>query len=72
MSHAIHYGSSVFEGIRAYGTSKGPAIFRLPDHIDRFQYSAGVLFMDVPFTKEEISEEEMEKIKTRLRNLGYL
>ncbi|RMF58078.1 MAG: branched-chain amino acid transaminase [Calditrichaeota bacterium] len=56
MSHVLHYGSSVFEGIRAYETSRGPAIFRLEDHIDRFFTSAAALNMDVPYTKEEIIE----------------
>ena len=54
MSHALHYGTSVFEGIRAYNTSKGPAIFRLPEHIDRFFHSASILSMKVPYSKEEI------------------
>ncbi|MDH5742360.1 MAG: branched chain amino acid aminotransferase, partial [Candidatus Aminicenantes bacterium] len=56
MSHALHYGTSVFEGIRAYKTSKGPAVFRLPDHIDRFFYSASLLRMKIPYSKEEIAE----------------
>ena len=54
MSHALHYGTSVFEGIRAYSTAKGSAIFRLPEHVDRFLHSASVLGMKVPFSKEEI------------------
>ncbi len=56
MSHALHYGTSVFEGIRAYPTANGPAVFRLPEHLDRFFHSASVLSMDVPYTKEEITE----------------
>jgi branched-chain amino acid aminotransferase len=54
MVHALHYGSSVFEGIRAYSTARGPAIFRLKEHIDRFLYSAAVAKMDVPYTREDI------------------
>jgi branched-chain amino acid aminotransferase len=54
MAHALHYGSSVFEGIRAYQTAKGPAIFRLKEHLDRFLYSAAVAKMDVPYTRDEI------------------
>lgn len=54
MSHALHYGSSVFEGIRAYNTKKGPAVFRLNEHIDRLFISASVLNMEVPYSKEEI------------------
>jgi branched-chain amino acid aminotransferase len=56
LSHALHYGTSVFEGIRAYPTANGPAIFRLAEHLDRFFHSASVLSMDIPYTKEEITE----------------
>jgi branched-chain amino acid aminotransferase len=56
MMHALHYGSSVFEGIRAYGTAKGAAIFRLPEHNDRFLLSAGVAKMKCSYTKEQITE----------------
>jgi branched-chain amino acid aminotransferase len=54
MVHALHYGSSVFEGIRAYPTAKGPAIFRLNEHVDRFLYSASVARMPVPYSREKI------------------
>ncbi len=63
MSFALHYGGSVFEGIRAYKTAEGPAIFRLPEHVDRFLYSAEVISMKVPYSKEEI----LEAIKLTLR-----
>ena len=56
MVHALHYGSSVFEGIRAYSTAKGIAIFRLKEHLDRFLYSAAVAKMDVPYTREDITQ----------------
>jgi len=56
MSHALHYGTSVFEGIRAYNTPKGPAIFRLPEHIERFFHSASTLNMKPPCNKEEITQ----------------
>ncbi len=56
MMHALHYGTSVFEGIRAYGTPRGPAIFRLPEHVDRFLVSAAVAKMRSPYAKEEITE----------------
>ncbi len=48
MSHVVHYGSCVFEGIRCYSTASGPAIFRLPEHIRRFQDSAKIYRMDIP------------------------
>ena len=54
MMHALHYGTSVFEGIRAYATPRGPAIFRLPEHIDRFLLSASVAKMVSPYSKDEI------------------
>jgi branched-chain amino acid aminotransferase len=56
LSHALHYGTSVFEGIRAYPTANGPAIFRLPEHLDRFFHSASALSMDIPYSKAEITE----------------
>jgi len=55
MSHALHYGNSVFEGIRAYATDDGPAVFRLEDHIVRFMHSASILDMDVPYPPTEIT-----------------
>lgn len=54
MSHVVHYGSSVFEGIRAYDTHLGPAIYRLNDHIRRLYDSAKIYRMDVPWTVDEI------------------
>jgi branched-chain amino acid aminotransferase len=54
MLHGLHYGTSVFEGIRAYNTARGPAVFRLPEHVDRLFHSASVLRMDVPHTKDEV------------------
>ena len=56
MMHALHYGTSVFEGIRAYSTPRGPAVFRLPEHNDRLLVSAAVAKMKSPHTKEEIAE----------------
>ena len=56
MTFALHYGGSVFEGIRAYPTPKGVAIFRLPEHIDRLLHSASVAKMKVRYTKNQITE----------------
>ena len=56
MSHALHYGSSVFEGIRAYKTHKGTCIFRLQEHVDRLFDSAKVYRMNIPFTNEEVKQ----------------
>ena len=63
LTHALHYGSGVFEGIRAYNTKNGPAIFRLPKHIDRFFYSASALEMKIPFSKTEIKTAVLKTIK---------
>jgi branched-chain amino acid aminotransferase len=54
MSHVLHYGSSVFEGIRAYDTARGPAVFRLDEHIKRLFHSAKTLNMEVPYSSEAI------------------
>jgi branched-chain amino acid aminotransferase len=54
LSHAFHYGTSVFEGERAYETAKGPAIFRHQDHLDRLEASAKLYYMDLPFAKEQL------------------
>lgn len=67
LTHALHYGTSIFEGIRAYDTPQGPAIFRLPEHVERLFHSAKVLMMEIPFTPEEISE----AIKQVVRENGY-
>ena len=53
-SHGLNYGSGVFEGIRCYDTSKGPAVFRLADHLVRLENSARLLYMDLPYTVEEL------------------
>ena len=49
LSHGLHYGTSVFEGIRAYHTNKGPAIFRAEEHYDRLFDSAKIIQMNIPF-----------------------
>jgi branched-chain amino acid aminotransferase len=54
LTHTLHYGCGVFEGIRAYPTSQGPAVFRLTDHIKRLFDSAKIFMIDVPFTLDEI------------------
>jgi branched-chain amino acid aminotransferase len=56
LTHALHYGTGVFEGIRAYETEGGTAVFRHQDHLDRLENSAKLYYMDLPFTKEQIRE----------------
>jgi branched-chain amino acid aminotransferase len=79
LTHTLHYGSGVFEGIRAYPTPRGVAVFRLGDHIRRLFASARVFLIDVPFTEEQIEEATREVVRVNgltdgcyLRPLVYL
>lgn len=72
MAHALHYGSSVFEGIRCYATPKGPAIFRLDDHNRRLFASAKIYEMPIPYTLEEINAACREVIRANGLGKGYL
>jgi branched-chain amino acid aminotransferase len=56
LTHSLHYGLGVFEGIRCYETRKGPAIFRLDEHIDRLFSSAHIFLLDIPYSKKEIRD----------------
>ena len=62
LTHALHYGTGVFEGIRAYETERGTAIFRHQDHLNRLEASAKLYYMDLPFSKEQIREATHELI----------
>lgn len=68
LTHTLHYGCGVFEGIRAYPTDGGPAVFRLTDHITRLFNSARIFMIDVPFTPEEIIE--ATKLTVRVNGLA--
>lgn len=72
MSHALHYGSSVFEGIRAYKTPKGAAIFRLPEHVDRLLRSASVAKMEVPYGKQDIIAVIKETMRENKLESAYI
>jgi branched-chain amino acid aminotransferase len=61
-SHGLHYGTGVFEGIRCYETPKGPAVFRLTDHLQRLHNSARLLYMDIPYSVGELREASLELI----------
>ena len=63
LTHTLHYGCGVFEGIRAYETAQGPAVFRLTDHIERLFASAKIFMIDIPFTVQEIIEATKETVK---------
>jgi branched-chain amino acid aminotransferase len=62
LTHAMHYGTGVFEGIRAYETERGPAIFRHQDHLDRLENSSKLYYMDLPFSKQQIREATHELV----------
>lgn len=72
LSHVIHYGTSVFEGLRAYKNNKGLAIFRLKEHVDRLFESARVYNMKIPFTPEKITEGVIETIKVNNLESCYI
>jgi branched-chain amino acid aminotransferase len=67
LTHTFHYGMGVFEGVRAYRTDKGPAIFRLRDHTDRLFDSAHILGMKLPYDRETI--DEAQRVAVRENNL---
>lgn len=72
LSHVIHYGSSVFEGIRAYKTRKGTAIFRLKEHTDRLFNSAKIYRMKIPFSKKVITQAMLETIRRNKHKACYI
>jgi branched-chain amino acid aminotransferase len=63
LTHSLHYGSGVFEGIRAYPTSRGVAVFRLTDHINRLFNSARIFMIDVPFSPDELVAASKELVR---------
>ena len=63
MSHVLHYGSGVFEGIKCYNTVHGPAIFRLEDHIQRLFESGNKYMIQIPFTEDEIIDATIETVR---------
>jgi branched-chain amino acid aminotransferase len=72
MSHALHYGSSVFEGIRSYATPDGAAIFRLTDHLNRLYMSAKIYDMALPYTADDLAAACREVIKRNGLGAAYL
>lgn len=72
LTHSLHYGLSVFEGVRAYETAKGPAIFRLREHTERLFNSARVFMMDMPFSAEVVNAAQCEVIRANGLKSGYL
>ncbi len=78
LTHTLHYGNGVFEGIRAYETDSGPAVFRLTPHIERFFRSAKILFIDIPWTVDQLVQAVKDTVRVNdlpscyIRPLAYL
>src|SRR3712207_3348310 len=72
LNPTLHYGWGVFEGIRAYATSRGPAVFRLTDHINRLFDSAKIFLIDIPWTSEQLVEAVKETIRVNGLDACYI
>ncbi|HJL95885.1 MAG TPA: branched-chain amino acid transaminase [SAR86 cluster bacterium] len=72
LTHTLHYGLGVFEGVRAYNTPKGPSIFRLQDHTERLFKSAGTVNMKIPYSKEEINIAHKQVIQLNNLSEAYI
>jgi branched-chain amino acid aminotransferase len=72
LTHALHYGDGVFEGIRAYKAKSGTAIFRLTDHMRRLHRSAKILMMDVPYSVDQLVDATRETIRVNALEAGYI
>lgn len=72
LTHTLHYGLGIFEGIRCYNTERGPAIFRLEEHVDRLLKSAHIFLLEIPFSKEEIKRAIIDTVKVNRLNECYI
>jgi len=72
LTHTLHYGMGVFEGVRAYPTEEGTAIFRLQEHTDRLFRSAHILGMDMPFDKDTLNAAQRDAVAKNNLNSAYL
>ena len=72
LTHTLHYGMGVFEGVRAYHTDQGAAIFRLKEHTDRLFDSAKIMRMNIPFTKDEFNDAQKKAIRENNLDSAYL
>lgn len=72
LTHTLHYGCGAFEGVRAYQTAQGPAIFRLQDHTKRLFNSAKILRMDIPFTQEQVNQAQIDVVRANNLQSCYL
>lgn len=72
LTHTLHYGCGVFEGIRAYNTSRGAAVFRLRDHIERLFNSAKIFMIDIPYTVDELCDATRELVRVNALDSCYI
>lgn len=72
LTHTLHYGTGVFEGIRAYKTKQGTAVFRLTDHMRRLLRSAKIVMLDIPFSLDELIEATREVVRVNALAEGYI
>ncbi|MFE8072895.1 branched-chain amino acid transaminase [Marinobacteraceae bacterium S3BR75-40.1] len=72
LTHTLHYGMGCFEGVRAYHTDQGPAIFRLQEHTDRLFRSAHILGMKMPFTRDELNDAQCRTVRENNLDEAYL
>ena len=72
LTHTLHYGLGVFEGVRAYETPQGPAIFRLKEHTDRLFDSAHIVGIKIPYSKDEINAAQLDVFRDNELSEGYL
>lgn len=72
LTHTLHYGVGVFEGVRAYATDKGPAIFRLDRHTERLLQSAKIMGMKIPFSAQQISKAQLEVVSKNELKSAYI
>ncbi|MFZ9551333.1 MAG: branched-chain amino acid transaminase [Hylemonella sp.] len=72
LTHTLHYGCGAFEGVRAYNTAGGTAIFRLQEHTERLFNSAKILRMQIPFTKEQVNQAQIEVVRANKLESCYL
>jgi branched-chain amino acid aminotransferase len=72
LSHALHYGTGVFEGIRCYETARGPAMFRAHDHLERMKRSAAIFLMEIPYSTETLVEAARELIRVNELRACYV
>src|ERR1700733_15275692 len=72
MTHGLHYGTGVFEGIRCYETERGPAVFRLADHLQRLEKSAELYYLPIPYPAEELRAATHELLRQCELNSAYI